>query len=159
AEVAVVVVAECRGETRAQPEPSGRHGEVGDAAGAGRESLGPHLRAGLRRTRQPRKDEVEEHRAPHEDVDLRRAGRPTRTERVERVVRHLLPYDAWGRQGPVVCRRSLPAWYRRSHGAVMKLTTLGGGGFRVPLVYAAVLGQRATRGIREVALHDTDETR
>lgn len=41
----------------------------------------------------------------------------------------------------------------------MKLTILGGGGFRVPLVYAAVLGQRATRGIREVALHDTDETR
>lgn len=41
----------------------------------------------------------------------------------------------------------------------MKLTILGGGGFRVPLVYAAVLGQRSARGIREVALHDTDETR
>jgi 6-phospho-beta-glucosidase len=41
----------------------------------------------------------------------------------------------------------------------MKLTILGGGGFRVPLVYAAVLGQRDARGIREVALHDTDEGR
>jgi 6-phospho-beta-glucosidase len=41
----------------------------------------------------------------------------------------------------------------------MKLTILGGGGFRVPLVYAAVLGQRTARGIREVALHDTAETR
>ncbi|GAA6525928.1 6-phospho-beta-glucosidase [Intrasporangium sp. DVR] len=41
----------------------------------------------------------------------------------------------------------------------MKLAILGGGGFRVPLVYAAVLGQRVARGIREVALHDTDVTR
>ncbi len=41
----------------------------------------------------------------------------------------------------------------------MKLAILGGGGFRVPLVYAAVLGQQTARGIREVALHDTDKTR
>ena len=41
----------------------------------------------------------------------------------------------------------------------MKLTILGGGGFRVPLVYAAVLGQRTAHGVREVALHDTDESR
>lgn len=41
----------------------------------------------------------------------------------------------------------------------MKLAILGGGGFRVPLVYAAVLAQRTGRAIREVALYDTDATR
>lgn len=41
----------------------------------------------------------------------------------------------------------------------MKLAILGGGGFRTPLVYAAVLAQRGARGIREVALHDTDASR
>jgi 6-phospho-beta-glucosidase len=40
----------------------------------------------------------------------------------------------------------------------VKLTIIGGGGFRVPLVYRALLG-RPDVGIDEVALHDTDESR
>lgn len=41
----------------------------------------------------------------------------------------------------------------------LRLTILGGGGFRVPLVYAAVLADRAERRVTHVVLHDTDETR
>jgi 6-phospho-beta-glucosidase len=41
----------------------------------------------------------------------------------------------------------------------MKLTILGGGGFRVPLVYRALLGDRAEGRITEVALHDVDAGR
>jgi 6-phospho-beta-glucosidase len=41
----------------------------------------------------------------------------------------------------------------------MKLTILGGGGFRVPLVYRALLGDRAERRITHVTLHDLDPTR
>jgi 6-phospho-beta-glucosidase len=40
----------------------------------------------------------------------------------------------------------------------VKLTIIGGGGFRVPLVYRALLG-RPDVGIDEVVLHDTDEAR
>ncbi|MFI6638204.1 6-phospho-beta-glucosidase [Streptomyces sp. NPDC050504] len=41
----------------------------------------------------------------------------------------------------------------------MKLTILGGGGFRVPLVYGALLADRAEGRVTEVALHDTDPAR
>ncbi|MDN5796005.1 MAG: 6-phospho-beta-glucosidase [Intrasporangium sp.] len=41
----------------------------------------------------------------------------------------------------------------------MRLTILGGGGFRVPLVYGAVLADRSDRRVTHVVLHDTDETR
>ncbi len=41
----------------------------------------------------------------------------------------------------------------------MRLTILGGGGFRVPLVYGALLTDRHERRIDEVVLHDTDEHR
>src|SRR5262245_62920331 len=41
----------------------------------------------------------------------------------------------------------------------MKIAVLGGGGFRVPMVYG-VLAERATRlGLEEVALYDVDEQR
>lgn len=41
----------------------------------------------------------------------------------------------------------------------MRLTILGGGGFRVPLVYAALLGDRAPGRVDEVRLYDTDQRR
>ncbi|HET7798811.1 MAG TPA: 6-phospho-beta-glucosidase [Humibacillus xanthopallidus] len=41
----------------------------------------------------------------------------------------------------------------------MRLVVLGGGGFRVPLVYGALLGDRSERRVTEVVLHDTDAGR
>ncbi|TQM65128.1 6-phospho-beta-glucosidase [Humibacillus xanthopallidus] len=41
----------------------------------------------------------------------------------------------------------------------MRLVVLGGGGFRVPLVHGALLGDRSTRRVTEVVLHDTDAGR
>ncbi|MER6122443.1 6-phospho-beta-glucosidase [Streptomyces sp. NPDC001795] len=41
----------------------------------------------------------------------------------------------------------------------MKLTILGGGGFRVPLVYGALLGDRAEGRVTRVVLHDLDADR
>lgn len=41
----------------------------------------------------------------------------------------------------------------------MKLVILGGGGFRVPLVYGALLGDRAEGRVTEVVLHDLDAGR
>ncbi|GGW79049.1 6-phospho-beta-glucosidase [Streptomyces lucensis JCM 4490] len=41
----------------------------------------------------------------------------------------------------------------------MKLTILGGGGFRVPLVYGALLADRAEGRVTRVVLHDTDARR
>ncbi|MGW4032350.1 6-phospho-beta-glucosidase [Streptomyces sp. NPDC004838] len=41
----------------------------------------------------------------------------------------------------------------------MRLTVLGGGGFRLPLVYRALLGDRAEGRIRRVVLHDLDAGR
>ncbi|MFF0558329.1 6-phospho-beta-glucosidase [Streptomyces sp. NPDC004266] len=41
----------------------------------------------------------------------------------------------------------------------MKLTILGGGGFRVPLVYGALLGDHAEGRVTHVTLHDLDEAR
>ncbi|MFD6435072.1 6-phospho-beta-glucosidase [Streptomyces venezuelae] len=41
----------------------------------------------------------------------------------------------------------------------MQLTILGGGGFRVPLVYGALLGDRAEARVTDVVLHDLDAAR
>ncbi|MFF4349158.1 6-phospho-beta-glucosidase [Streptomyces sp. NPDC001530] len=41
----------------------------------------------------------------------------------------------------------------------MRLTILGGGGFRVPLVYGALLGDRAEGRVTHVVLHDLDADR
>ncbi|MFJ4269124.1 6-phospho-beta-glucosidase [Streptomyces coelicoflavus] len=41
----------------------------------------------------------------------------------------------------------------------MRLTMLGGGGFRVPLVYGALLGDRAEGRVTDVVLYDTDASR
>ncbi|MET9696374.1 6-phospho-beta-glucosidase [Streptomyces sp. NPDC006529] len=41
----------------------------------------------------------------------------------------------------------------------MRLTILGGGGFRVPLVYGALLGDHADGRVTHVTLHDTDPGR
>ncbi|MEU5248927.1 6-phospho-beta-glucosidase, partial [Streptomyces asoensis] len=41
----------------------------------------------------------------------------------------------------------------------MKLTILGGGGFRVPLVYGALLTDRAEGRVTDVVLHDLDDGR
>jgi 6-phospho-beta-glucosidase len=41
----------------------------------------------------------------------------------------------------------------------MKLTIVGGGGFRVPLVYGALLDSKERLGLEEVVLHDIDATR
>ena len=43
--------------------------------------------------------------------------------------------------------------------ARMRLTILGGGGFRVPLVHAALLNDRAPGRVTEVRLYDTDRRR
>jgi 6-phospho-beta-glucosidase len=43
--------------------------------------------------------------------------------------------------------------------AGLRLTILGGGGFRTPLVYGAVLADRSERRVTDVVLHDPDETR
>ncbi|MFE5487285.1 6-phospho-beta-glucosidase, partial [Streptomyces sp. NPDC056527] len=41
----------------------------------------------------------------------------------------------------------------------MKLTILGGGGFRVPLVYGALLADHAEGRVTQVTLHDLDGAR
>ena len=41
----------------------------------------------------------------------------------------------------------------------MKLALLGGGGFRTPLVYGALLAAQERLGLEEVWLHDVDEAR
>ncbi|WP_329014707.1 6-phospho-beta-glucosidase [Streptomyces sp. NBC_00690] len=41
----------------------------------------------------------------------------------------------------------------------MRLTVLGGGGFRLPLVYSALLGDRAEGRVTDVVLHDVDADR
>src|SRR3954470_3942895 len=41
----------------------------------------------------------------------------------------------------------------------MKLTIVGGGGFRVPLVYGALLDKKERLGLEEVVLHDIDAGR
>jgi 6-phospho-beta-glucosidase len=41
----------------------------------------------------------------------------------------------------------------------MKLTIVGGGGFRVPLVYGALLDKKERLGLEEVVLHDIDADR
>jgi 6-phospho-beta-glucosidase len=41
----------------------------------------------------------------------------------------------------------------------MKLTIVGGGGFRVPLVYGALVRRRASLSVDEVVLHDVDADR
>ncbi|MFI6599515.1 6-phospho-beta-glucosidase [Nonomuraea sp. NPDC050536] len=41
----------------------------------------------------------------------------------------------------------------------MRLTILGGGGFRVPLVYRALLNDRGSGRVTHVTLHDLDESR
>ena len=41
----------------------------------------------------------------------------------------------------------------------MKLCIVGGGGFRVPLVYGALLRRQSTLGFDEIVLHDIDEAR
>jgi 6-phospho-beta-glucosidase len=41
----------------------------------------------------------------------------------------------------------------------MKLTIVGGGGFRVPLVYGALLARAGRLGLEEVVLHDIDAAR
>ncbi|MEU5403935.1 6-phospho-beta-glucosidase [Streptomyces sp. NPDC005963] len=41
----------------------------------------------------------------------------------------------------------------------MRLTVLGGGGFRLPLVYSALLGDRAEGRVTDVVLHDVDGDR
>jgi 6-phospho-beta-glucosidase len=41
----------------------------------------------------------------------------------------------------------------------MKIALLGGGGFRVPMVYGAMLSRAGRLGLDQVALYDTDEER
>ena len=41
----------------------------------------------------------------------------------------------------------------------MKLAIVGGGGFRVPLVYGALLRRQAALGLEEIVLHDIDDAR
>lgn len=41
----------------------------------------------------------------------------------------------------------------------MRLTIVGGGGFRVPLVHGALLGDHSPVGVDELVLHDVDATR
>lgn len=48
---------------------------------------------------------------------------------------------------------------RGGKGADVKLTILGGGGFRVPLVYGALLGDHAEGRVTQVVLHDVDDRR
>ncbi len=48
---------------------------------------------------------------------------------------------------------------RRGGDHGMKLSIVGGGGFRVPLVYGALLRREEALGFDEVVLHDVDESR
>src|SRR5215218_2507594 len=48
---------------------------------------------------------------------------------------------------------------RRNPPVPMKLTIVGGGGFRVPLVYGGLLRRRETLPFDEVVLHDVDAGR
>ena len=41
----------------------------------------------------------------------------------------------------------------------MKLTIIGGGGFRVPLIYKALIADRSAERVTELRLYDTDEAR
>ena len=65
-----------------------------------------------------------------------------------------------GRPGdPVLLRGGGRRGGRGRKGASVKLTILGGGGFRVPLVYGALLGDRGEGRVTEVVLHDLDAGR
>ena len=48
---------------------------------------------------------------------------------------------------------------RQGDGDAVKLAIVGGGGFRVPLVYGALLAKRATLAFDEIVLHDVDAGR
>src|SRR5919202_813544 len=48
---------------------------------------------------------------------------------------------------------------RRGGDGRMKLTVVGGGGFRVPLIYGALLEKARALSLDEVVLHDIDEAR
>ena len=92
--LAVVVVAEGRGERGAQAEPGQRGGHVGDAAGAGAHAAGPGLGAAHGGAVEAGEDDVEEDRAGQVDV----AGRVLRgAQRQQRV-------DSWS----VSAHRALP---------------------------------------------------
>src|SRR5690606_8822737 len=90
----------------------------------------------------------------------------------------LAPARGAGSAGAVRVRASVPvprprlvpcAWAGRREagrlgwpggkGTDVKLTILGGGGFRVPLVYGALLGDRGEGRVTRVALHDVDSRR
>ena len=59
---------------------------------------------------------------------------------------------------PAACRAGHRRYGNRGHHR-MKLTIVGGGGFRVPLVYGALLEKAERLGLDEVVLHDIDATR
>ena len=97
AEVGVVVVAERGGQRRAQAEPAGRDGQVGDAAGARAHPVGPDLGAVRRHALQPGEDDVEEDGAPQEDVELRPVRCPAVGQRVVRGLgRSVTSGGSWG---------------------------------------------------------------
>src|SRR5699024_8236142 len=163
-------------------EPAGGDGEVGDPAGQRAHALGPHLGARAGRGGQAGEDDVEEERAGDEDVErVRRAGRRRRVHAPAAVVvlGHLAPSrpsvasDA-GERGPCApyCRPCAVS-YRRSRVAhhlsrrrpgrgrrrQVKLTIVGGGGFRVPQIFQAISSADARLRVTELWLYDTSPQR
>src|SRR6478752_306749 len=154
-EVAVEVVTERRRQRGPQAEPAGRDGQVGDAAGARSHTLRWDLGARRRQRAQPGQHDVQEDRALHDDIELPRSGRTVAGGHG----RHVVGGGRWSRVGHV----SHPATPARasqacSSVAAVRLAILGGGGFRVPLIYRA-LARRPGIGVDEVTLYDDDPAR
>src|SRR6478609_9471472 len=151
-EVAVQIVAEGRGQRGSQAEPAGRDGEIGDAARARPHPLRGDLGARGRQRAQPGQHDVQKDRALHDDIELARRGRPG-------VRGHGRRSGRWSRVGHV-SHPATPACVSQacSSVAAVRLAILGGGGFRVPLIYRA-LARRPGIGIDEVVLYDDDPAR
>src|SRR5699024_5619892 len=89
------------------------------------------------------------------------AGRPREVPRL-RLPRGRSPVPlrrADHRPLPAAHRHHAPRGGGRGGSAAMKLAILGGGGFRVPLVYEAVATAVTGLTVDEISLHDVDPTR
>jgi hypothetical protein len=154
-------LAEGRGQAGAQPKPGERGGHVRHPARARTHAPGPGLGTTHRRAFHTGENDVEEDRSGQIHVLGRIPFGPHASERIEPAARRAI----LGRVPRVVLAAHLHSrWGFAVYGTfpTMRLTIIGGGGFRVPLVYRALLkdtmsgvGERCT----EVTLYDTDPGR
>src|SRR5690606_13294440 len=101
--------------------------------------VGPHLVTAGRHPPQPGEDDVEEDGAGDEHVELRLLHRSSFSPCARGLVRTTLPF-------------------RHDGGGRMRLTIIGGGGFRVPLIFRA-LARDPEPVIDELVLYDSDGAR